>query len=110
MPLFYINFGDRKPPYPALGSNILSVRRPGQRFHFLQCTGSSPSLRFVNYTVTQAHYLCHVRVQYNMSKYTERMGRSLGLEICQKMEIKSMKLSMWRVFVVLNMYTKFREK
>ena len=26
----------------------LSVRRPGQRFHFLQCRGSSPSLPFVN--------------------------------------------------------------
>jgi len=31
---------------------------------------------------TQAHYLCHVRVSYNMSKYREHMGRSLGLEIC----------------------------
>ena len=38
--------------------------------------------------VTQAHYLCHVRVSYNMSKYREHMGRSLGQEICQKMEIK----------------------
>ena len=38
------------------------------------------------------------------------MGRSLGLEICQKMEIKSMKLTMWRVVVVLNMHMKFREK
>ena len=36
------------PPYPALGSNIPSARRPGQRFHFLLCRGSSPSLRFVN--------------------------------------------------------------
>ena len=45
---FYIIFGDRNPPYPALGSNIPSVRRPGQRFHFLLCRGSSPSLRFVN--------------------------------------------------------------
>ena len=48
MLLFYINFGDRNPPYPALGFNIPSARRQGQRFHFLQCRGSSPSLRFVN--------------------------------------------------------------
>ena len=48
MLLFYINFGDRNPPYPALGSNIPSARRRGQRFHFLQCRGSSPSLCFVN--------------------------------------------------------------
>ena len=48
MPLLYINFGYRNPPYPALGSNIPSARRPGQRFHFLQCRESSPSLRFVN--------------------------------------------------------------
>ena len=40
MLLFYINFGDRNPPYPALGSNIPSERRRGQRFHFLQCRGS----------------------------------------------------------------------
>ena len=31
-----------------IGSNIPSARRRGQRFHFLQCKGSSPSLRFVN--------------------------------------------------------------
>ena len=48
MLLFYIIFGDRNPPYPALGFNIPSARRPGQQFHFLQCTGSSPSLRFVD--------------------------------------------------------------
>ena len=48
MLLFYINFGDRNPPYPVLGSNIPSARRRGQRFHFLHCRGSSPSLRFVN--------------------------------------------------------------
>ena len=48
MLLFYINFGDRNPPYPALGSNIPSERRRGQRFYFLQCRGSSPRLRFVN--------------------------------------------------------------
>ena len=48
MLLFYINFGDRNPPYPALGSNIPSARRPRQRFNFLQLRGSSPSLRFVN--------------------------------------------------------------
>ena len=47
MLLFYIIFGDRNPPYPA-GSNIPSARRQGQRFHFLQCRGSSPSLLFVN--------------------------------------------------------------
>ena len=41
MLLFYIIFGVRNPPYPALGSNIPSARRPGQRFHFLQCRGSS---------------------------------------------------------------------
>ena len=40
---FYIIFGDRNPPYPALGSNIPSVRSPGQWFHFLLCRGSSPS-------------------------------------------------------------------
>ena len=45
MLLLYINLGDRNPPYPALGSNIPSARRPGQRFHVLQCRGSSPSLR-----------------------------------------------------------------
>ena len=43
MLLLYINFGDRNAPYPALGSNIPSARRPGQRFHFLLCRGSSPS-------------------------------------------------------------------
>ena len=48
MLLLYINFGDRNPPYPALGSNIPPARRQGQRFHFLQCRGSLPSLRFVN--------------------------------------------------------------
>ena len=48
MLLFYIIFGKRNPLYPALGSNIPSARRPGQRFHFLQCRGSSPSLSFVN--------------------------------------------------------------
>ena len=48
MLLLYINLGDRNPPYPALGSNIPSARRRGQRFHFLHCRGSSPSLRFVN--------------------------------------------------------------
>ena len=48
MLLFYIIFGDRNPPYLALGSNIPSARRPGQRFHFLQCRRSSPSLHFVN--------------------------------------------------------------
>ena len=46
MLLLYINFGDCNPPYPALGSNIPSAR--GQRFHFRQCWGSSPSLRFEN--------------------------------------------------------------
>ena len=47
MLLFYINFGDRNPPYPALGSNIPSARRRGQRFHFLHCKGvfSESSLR-----------------------------------------------------------------
>ena len=47
MLLFYINFGDRSPPYPALGSNIPSARRRGQRFHFLHCKGvfSESSLR-----------------------------------------------------------------
>ena len=48
MLLFYINFGDHNPPYHALGSNIPSARRRGQRFHFLHCRGSSPSLCFVN--------------------------------------------------------------
>ena len=45
-----------------------------------------------------------------MSKYREHVGRSLGLEIRQKKEKKSMKLTMWRVVVVLNMHTKFRGK
>ena len=48
MLLFYIIFGNRNPLYHALGSNVPSARRPGQRFHVLQCRGSSPSLRFVN--------------------------------------------------------------
>ena len=48
MLLFYIIFIKRNPLYPALGSNVPSARIPGQRFHFLQCRGSSPSLRFVN--------------------------------------------------------------
>ena len=45
------NFWRSQPTLPvwgALGSNIPSARRPGQRFHFLQCRGSSPSLCFVN--------------------------------------------------------------
>ena len=37
------------PTLPCFGlSNIPSARRQGQRFHLLQCWGSSPSLRFVN--------------------------------------------------------------
>ena len=48
MLLFYINFGDRNPPYPALGSNIPSARRPGQWFNFLQCRVSLPSLSLIN--------------------------------------------------------------
>ena len=48
MLLFYINFGDRKPPYPAWDSNIPSAGRPGQWFHFLQCRGSSPSQAWRN--------------------------------------------------------------
>ena len=48
MLLFYIIFGDRNPLYPALGSNVPLARKTGQRFHFLQCRASSPSLRFVN--------------------------------------------------------------
>jgi len=32
--------------------------------------------------VTQAHCVCHI------GKYSEHMRRSLGLEICWKMEIK----------------------
>ena len=48
MLLFNIIFGDRNPRYPALGFNIPSARRTQQRFQFLQCRGSSPSLRFVN--------------------------------------------------------------
>ena len=39
MLLLYINFGDRNAPYPALGSNIPSARRPEQRFHFLKMQG-----------------------------------------------------------------------
>ena len=46
--LFCINFGDHNLPYPVLGSNIPSTSRRGQRFHFLQCRGSLPSLCFVN--------------------------------------------------------------
>ena len=48
MLLFYILFGNRNPPYPALGFDIPSARRPGQRFHFLLWRGSSPSLRVIN--------------------------------------------------------------
>ena len=45
---FYIIFGDRNPPYPALGSNIPSVRSPGQWFYFLLCRGLRRVRRFVN--------------------------------------------------------------
>ena len=38
--------------------------------------------------VTQARYLCHFRVSYNMSRHREHIGRSLGVEICWNMEIK----------------------
>ena len=48
MMLFDIKFWQPQPTLPALGSNIPSARRRGQRFHFLHCRGSSPSLRFVN--------------------------------------------------------------
>ena len=60
--------------------------------------------------VTEAHYLCYVRVLYNLSKYREHMGRSLGLEIWLKMEIKIDETYHASSFVALNMYTKFREK
>ena len=46
--LFDIKFWQPQPTLPALGSNIPSARRRGQRFHFLQCRGSSPSFRFGN--------------------------------------------------------------
>ena len=54
--IFYLsvilhNFWRSQPKLPfwgTLGSNDPSARRPGQRFHFLQCRGSSPSLCFVN--------------------------------------------------------------
>ena len=39
MLLFYLIFGDRNPLYPALGSNIPSTRRPGQRFHLSSMQG-----------------------------------------------------------------------
>ena len=45
--LFCINFGDHNLPYRVLGSNMPSISRRGQRFHFLQCGGSLPSLCFV---------------------------------------------------------------
>ena len=45
--LFCINFGNHNLPYPVLGSNMPSISRRGQRFHFLQCGGSLPSLCFV---------------------------------------------------------------
>ena len=48
MMLFDIKFWQPQPTLPALGSNIPSARRRGQRFHFLQCRGSSPRLHFVN--------------------------------------------------------------
>ena len=54
--LFCINFGDHNLPYPVLGSNILSTSRRGQRFHFLQCRGSLPSLCFVNPRVRWAAF------------------------------------------------------
>ena len=63
MLLLYINFGDCNPPYPALGSNIPSARRPGQRFHLRQCWGSSPSLRFVNrHTLRRAGWVAFTKV------------------------------------------------
>ena len=37
------------------------------------------------------------------------MERSLGLEIARNCELKSIKLIMWRVVVVFNRHTKFRE-
>ena len=37
---------------------------------------------WLNGSCPQAHYLYHVRDSYNMSKYREHVGRSLGLEIC----------------------------
>ena len=46
--VFLHKFRRPQPTLPCLGSNIPSARRPGQRFHFLQCRGSSSSLRFVN--------------------------------------------------------------
>ena len=60
--------------------------------------------------VTEAHYLCYVRVLYNLSKYREHMGRSLGLEICWKMDIKIDETYHASSFVARNMHTKFREK
>ena len=47
MLVFNINFGNCNSPYPVLGSNVPSARRPGQQFHFLQCRGSLPCLCFV---------------------------------------------------------------
>ena len=45
--LFDIKFWQPQPTLPALGSNIPSARRRGQRFHFLHCKGvfSESSLR-----------------------------------------------------------------
>ena len=42
------NFWRPQPTLPCLGLQYFINIRPGQRFHFLQCRGSSPSLRFVN--------------------------------------------------------------
>ena len=42
------NFWRPQPTLPCLGLQYFVSIRPGQRFHFLQCRGSSPSLRFVN--------------------------------------------------------------
>ena len=103
----------RKKPLRTINIALVTLRRRhlyhrtqrrNQRF---QCS-RAPSQ--AEPPVTQAHYLYHVRDSYNMSKYREHVGRSLGLEICQKKEKKSMKLTMWRVVVVLNMHTKFRGK
>ena len=60
---------------------VLAVCSTSLQLFVLSCYPQS----CVKPQVTQAHCLCHVR---NMSKYRECMGRSLGLEISKKMEIK----------------------
>ena len=54
----------------------------GKRFRH-RCSKNQRMLKYyIKPQVTQAHCVCHI------GKYREHMRRSLGLEICKKMEIK----------------------